>query len=394
MRFFFCMAKVIIGAMPDKKVKKILIFSLAYYPHVGGAEVAVKEITDRITGIEFHMVTMRMDSSPRESLEGRVHVYRIGLGNKSRLNKFLFQFLAAHKASKLHKHYHYDAIWALMAHSAGMPAVLFKMKHKEVPYLLNLQEGDPPAYIERTMRPLWPLFIAAFRRADVVQPISTFLAAWARKMGYTGPIEIIPNGVDVKRFSGIPVAHKGIILITSPRLVHKNAVDDVIRALALLPSHARFQILGIGPEENMLRELAKKEGVSERVEFLGHIDHKDMPRYLHAADIFVRPSRSEGQGASFMETMTAGLPVIATQEGGIADFLFDAKRNHDEETTGWAVDKDSPEQIAEAVKNILAHPEDVAKVTATAKKLATEKYDWNLIAIRMRAVFERLFRDA
>ena len=268
------------------------------------------------------------------------------------------------------------------------------MKHKEVPYLLNLQEGDPPAYIERTMRPLWPLFIAAFRRADVVQPISTFLAAWARKMGYTGPIEIIPNGVDVKRFSGIPVAHKGIILITSSRLVHKNAVDDVIRALALLPSHARFQILGIGPEENMLRELAKKEGVSERVEFLGHIDHKDMPRYLHAADIFVRPSRSEGQGASFMETMTAGLPVIATQEGGIADFLFDAKRNHDEETTGWAVDKDSPEQIAEAVKNILAHPEDVAKVTATAKKLATEKYDWNLIAIRMRAVFERLFRDA
>src|SRR3989344_588858 len=235
MRFFFCMAKVIIGAMPDKKVKKILIFSLAYYPHVGGAEVAVKEITDRITGIEFHMVTMRMDSSPRESLEGRVHVYRIGLGNKSRLNKFLFQFLAAHKASKLHKHYHYDAIWALMAHSAGMPAVLFKMKHKEVPYLLNLQEGDPPAYIERTMRPLWPLFIAAFRRADVVQPISTFLAAWARKMGYTGPIEIIPNGVDVKRFSGIPVAHKGIILITSSRLVHKNAVDDVIRALALLP---------------------------------------------------------------------------------------------------------------------------------------------------------------
>lgn len=376
-------------------MKRVLIFSLAYYPHVGGAEVAVKEITDRITDIEFHMVTMRMDSSPRESLEGRVRVHRIGLGNKSRLNKFIFQFLAAYKASKLHKRYHYDAIWALMAHSAGVPAVLFEMRHKkEVPYLLNLQEGDPPTHIERTMRPLWSLFVAAFRRADVVQPISNFLADWARRMGYKGPIELIPNGVDVKHFSGIPIAHESTVLITLSRLVHKNAVDDVIRALALLPSPIRFQILGMGPDEGILKELARKKGVSERVEFLGYIDHKDIPRYLHAADIFVRPSRSEGMGNVFIEAMAAGLPVIATQEGGIADFLFDVKRNPDKETTGWAVDKDSPEQIADAVKDILAHPEQVATVTTTAKKLATENYDWNLIARRMRGVLERMFESA
>ena len=55
--------------------------------------------------------------------------------------------------------------------------------------------------------------------------------------------------------------------------------------------------------------------------------------------------------------MAAGLPVIATQEGGIADFLFDAVRNPDKETTGWAVDKDSPEQIAEAVREIVASRE-------------------------------------
>ena len=52
--------------MPDKKVKKILIFSLAYYPNfVGGAEVAIKEITDRLSPeeFEFHLVTLRFDSS-------------------------------------------------------------------------------------------------------------------------------------------------------------------------------------------------------------------------------------------------------------------------------------------------------------------------------------------
>ena len=73
--------------------KKVLIFSLAYYPRVSGAEIAVKEITDRISAesIEFHMVTLRMDASPRESLEGRVHVHRIGLGNKGRLNSYLIE---------------------------------------------------------------------------------------------------------------------------------------------------------------------------------------------------------------------------------------------------------------------------------------------------------------
>ncbi|TSC64125.1 MAG: hypothetical protein G01um101491_359, partial [Parcubacteria group bacterium Gr01-1014_91] len=88
--------------------------------------------------------------------------------------------------------------------------------------------------------------------------------------------------------------------------------------------------------------------------------------------------------------MAAELPVIATQEGGIADFLFDAKRNPDKETTGWAVDKNSPEQIAEAVKDILANPEQVAHVKATAKKMVIEKYDWNLIAKQMQSVFGRI----
>ena len=115
-----------------------------------------------------------------------------------------------------------------------------------------------------------------------------------------------------------------------------------------------------------------------------------MPLALKACDIFIRASRSEGMGNSFIEAMVAGLPVIATQEGGIADFLFDAKRNPDKETTGWAVDKDSPEQIAEAVQDIIAHPEQVARVTAAAKKMAEEKYDWDLITPHMRSLFDRL----
>jgi glycosyltransferase involved in cell wall biosynthesis len=174
--------------------------------------------------------------------------------------------------------------------------------------------------------------------------------------------------------------------------VHKNAIDDVIRAMVDLPDHVKFVIFGSGPDETMLKSLAASLGVANRVLFRGQIGHEEMPRYLKACDIFIRPSRSEGMGNSFVEAMAAELPVIATQAGGIADFLFDAKRNPEQGTTGWAVDVDSPEQIRLAVEDIMNHPEKVAAVVARAKAMAVDKYDWDLVAKRMRdEVFQPLF---
>lgn len=398
--------------------KKILIFSLVYYPkHVhGGAEVAIKEITDRISKdeIEFHMVTLGYDSNlPETSWEGNVLVHRIGLMRPGTevedfdvwplfLNKYLFQFYAAWKARELHKKYHFDATWAMMAHATGVPAAIFKLFHPRVPYILTLQEGDPIEHIERAVLPLWPLFTRAFTKADIVQAISTFLGGWARRRNFKGPLEIIPNGVDTKHFSQTyseeemaKVRHeigKGegeTWLVTTSRLFKKNGLDSVIAALPALPAKVKFLIYGAGPERPALQELSAKAGVGDRVIFGGLLSREVMPKHLKACDIFIRPSRSEGMGNSFIEAFAAGLPVIATQEGGIADFLFDEKRNPDWPTTGWAVLKDAPEQIAAAVKDILARPEKVKEVVKNAKDLAFQKYDWNLIA---RDMHERVFR--
>lgn len=396
-------------------MKKVLIFSLAYFPkHVGGAEVALKEITDRIPDLEFHVVTNRFDSTlPKEERIGNVTVHRIGLTRPNpsmgdlkklplHLNKILFQFTAFFKAVELHRRYRYDAIWAMMAHSCGVPAGLFKTFFPKVTYILTLQEGDPPEYIEQKMRPFGPLFRRAFTKADVVQVISTFLGQWAKRMGYHGIPILVPNAVNTAHFSheylpselntlkdSLGKGMGDVFLITTSRLVHKNAVDDVIKALALLPANVKFLVLGEGPDEKKLKLEARSLKLEPRVQFLGQIGHAELPKYLKASDIFIRPSRSEGMGNSFVEAMAAGLPVIATQEGGIADFLFDEKRNPDKPITGWAVDKDSPRQIAEAVKDVMAHPEKVRAVISTARAMVLEKYDWNTIAKDMREkVFE------
>jgi glycosyltransferase involved in cell wall biosynthesis len=153
--------------------------------------------------------------------------------------------------------------------------------------------------------------------------------------------------------------------------------------LPLIP-HVQFVVCGTGPEEHALRQLARELGVEKQISFRGFVSHEELPRYLHHADIFIRPSRSEGMGNSFIEAFAAGLPVIATQEGGIADFLFDKERNTDKPTTGWAVDKDSPTQIAGAVGEILGNPEGTRAVIKTARELAFAQYDWDLIAKNMR----------
>jgi glycosyltransferase involved in cell wall biosynthesis len=114
-------------------------------------------------------------------------------------------------------------------------------------------------------------------------------------------------------------------------------------------------------------------------------------KYRRISDIFVLPSRSEGQGISFMSTMASGLPIVATQEGGIADFLFDEKRNPAKPTTGWAVDKNSPAQIAAAVKDILTHPEKAKIATDNARRLVEQDYNWDTISKDMREkVFARV----
>ena len=402
------------------KPKRILFFSLTYHPYIGGAEVAIKEVTDRISEGEysFDMITLRFDSAlPRFERFGNIDIFRIGFtSNKPAIsdfkkfplvmNKYLYPFMALIAAAVLHKRKPYDAVMTVMTSYASFAALFFKSLFPKVPYIARADDGDPFPYYERRARITGPLFRWLFTKSDFLVVTSTYLLSTVRSLGYKGQAEIVPNGVNSKHFSKTYAAdelletrqsfgfEKGsTILITTSRLVKKNAVDDVIRALPLLPGKVKFVVGGIGPDLEMLQKLAREKGVSDRVRFLGQINHAEMPKYLKSSDVFIRPSLSEGFGISFIEAFAAGLPVIATQEGGIADFLFDEKRNPDKQTTGWAVDKNSPEQIAETVRDIMAKPDKVKGVVANAKKLAFEKYDWDLIARDMKnKVFDKLFQ--
>ncbi|HEY4500231.1 MAG TPA: glycosyltransferase [Candidatus Paceibacterota bacterium] len=384
--------------------KRILIFSFVYYPRfIGGAEIAIKEITDRISpnDIEFDLIALRLDESlPKFEKVGNVNIYRIGFAGRQRdsadslpwylhFNKYLYPFLACMKASRLHARRGYDATWGMMANYSGFGALFFKLFHRDVPFILTLQEGDPIDYIKKRVGVFSPIFKSIFTHADRMQTISNYLADFGREMRAKCPIEVIPNGVDPGLFTreypteelekirkDLEIPNDAPVLITTSRLVIKNAVSDVIKALEHLPE-AYFLVLGTGYQGAELKKLAININVSDRVKFLGFVSHGEMPKYLKASNIFVRPSLSEGFGNSFIEAMAARLPVIATPVGGIVDFLRDKE-------TGLFCEVNSPEDIARKTE-IYFHDKNLRnEIIDNAFNMVVGEYDWKLVAKKMK----------
>ncbi len=378
--------------------KRILIFSTAYLPFIGGAEVAVKEITDRLgNDFEFVMITPRLDPAlPAEEKIGAIQVHRLGSGKS--FDKYRLIWEGPKKATKLGS---FDAVWGIMASYAGFAARRYKKQNPAVPFLLTLQEGDSTWHIYKHVWWCWRYFKQIFTSADRIQVISTYLKNWAVTLGAKNLISVVPNGVGLEHFYvptaaareqassevraeiGIPFDAK--IIFTASRLVAKNGVGDLIKSLPLLPFSVHLVIAGTGELETSLRELAKRQEVVERVHFLGSKMHAELPRYLWGSTLFCRPSLSEGLGNSFLEAMAAGTPVIATPVGGILDFLTDG-------VTGWFCKVKNPKSIAEKVLLLLREENkaEIARVTQNAQKLIVEKYSWETVALQMKSLFETL----
>ena len=393
-----------------QKPKKILVFSLTYLPLVGGAEIAIKEITRRISPEDyvFDLITLRLDSRlPKFEKMGNVDVYRVGPGKRAPeagellsfpmyLIKVFYPIMAFFKAVSLDRKIKYDCLWSMMSYM-GFPAVLFRMFYRDIPYVLSLQEGDNIDRIKgrKRIRAVGFLFRKVFTTPDVVQTISSYLSDFAGAMGYKGRAKVIPNAVDVSFFGQrrpegelkavrkkLGVSSSDKIIITTSRLVGKNAVDDVIKSLSYLPGEVKFLVLGAGPDLKELAELAQKLDLETRVLFLGHIENEEIPPYLQISNIFIRPSLSEGMGNSFIEAMAAGAPVIATKVGGITDFLFDPKDS--DKPTGVFANIRDPRDISKKIKFLLADKELCRRISQNAKELVAAKYDWNLSARRMK----------
>jgi glycosyltransferase involved in cell wall biosynthesis len=401
-------------------MKKILIFSLNYFPkYVGGAEVAIKEIVERQdkSKYEFHMLTLRFDSNlPKYEVLHRIHIHRIGFTKVNAslsemrhfplyFNKYLYQMMAGLYGFYLHRTYSFDAAWSMMPTATGVPmGVLKLLTIGRLKTIVTFQEGDPIPHMVKYVLPAWPLFVYSVRSANVVQTISTFLLNWAKDLGFKNYGVVIPNAVDIARYTQMfsekeiqeiknQIGKKDgeIWLIHTGRFVVKNGLEDVLLGLSKLPNQYHFFLVGDGPDKEKYIQLIEELNLTDRVHFYGYVANTELPKFLKACDIFIRPSRSEGMGNSFVEAMSMKMPVIATREGGLSDFIFEDKKKQ----TAWVCEKDNPDSIVNAVKRIenmkAGNPEEYSRILEDSLEMVKEKYDWEIIAKRMEdEVFSKI----
>jgi glycosyltransferase involved in cell wall biosynthesis len=213
-------------------------------------------------------------------------------------------------------------------------------------------------------------------------------------LGVSGErITIIPNGIDLKRISGIEndgkkkpadLESKTYDIIFAGRLIKEKNVDLLIKAVALLKADfpdIRCCIVGDGPEKAALVELAKKTGVYGSVEFAGFQEYGTLIGKIKNSKVLVLPSSREGFGMVVIEAFACGVPVVTVRA------KYNAAQGLVENGVDGLVAEPDSREIAKAVKEIIGKNSDYGEISKAAFRKA-EKYDWNEIVEKINSVYE------
>jgi glycosyltransferase involved in cell wall biosynthesis len=382
-------------ASKNQEKTRILVLSTGYLPLIGGSELAIQNVTERMPGYEFDLVTGQYDTSALAVEQvGRAKVFRVGGWVHSLsfgLPKLFVTLAIFFKAWRLTYQYQYAAVHAWQASQAAGAAWLLSFVRPSIPLLVTLQEGkdlDKQPALIRFSRKL------ILKRARTITAISMYLCKYAQRMTTT-PCILVPNGVDVGKFANSSQARtqtlrrelglddNGKILVSASRLVKKNNIASLIRALANMEhSSASLLLVGDGNLRSKLEQLAMDLGVADRVVFVGTVRHEELPAYLALGNVFVRPSLSEGLGTAFLEAMAVGLPVVASPVGGIPDIVHDG-------LNGLLCDPEDVPAIARCLDKVLSDDALADRFSKNARQVADD-YDWRRIAERMERVYRGL----
>lgn len=189
---------------------------------------------------------------------------------------------------------------------------------------------------------------------------------------------VIPNGVDITRFSQTtdPSSLREAVGLTSttPVVGVVARLDPVknhpmlFRAFKTVLHHrpeCRLLVIGNGPEEGALKDLAESLEIHDRVLFLGA--RQDIPSLLQIVDVFALPSFSEGMSAALIESMAAGVPIVATDVGGNSEVV-------EHNVTGYLIPDNDETAMADRLLDLLRNPETRWRMGEAGRRRAAQLF--------------------
>jgi N-acetyl-alpha-D-glucosaminyl L-malate synthase BshA len=367
---------------------KIVILSHGFPPkRIGGTELATYEIAQNLAriGHEVHVIIIMDVGLPKKSFEEGFYVHRIHW----RRIRFFGGIIFWIKRFLCLKIIRPDIIHSQSLELA-LPAFLSK-RFLNTPYVVWAQGSD--VYRANFFRK--KIYSVVIKNANAVIALTKDMQQRIKEM-YNRDIFIIPNGVDLKRFSylsrkeirvnlNIKDEEKIILFVGNLRPV--KGVKYLIEAIKLIRDknkNVRLFLVGDGTEREYLENLTKEYDLEKYVNFLGKISNLKIPEYMMASDLFVLPSLSEGVPLVILEAMASGLSIIASNVGGLPEII------HDKEN-GFLVEPGQPEKIAEKVLQLLENEPLREKMSKNNKDKAKE-YDWKAIVVRLEEVYSTMKR--
>jgi D-inositol-3-phosphate glycosyltransferase len=393
--------------------------------HTGGMNVYVRELTHHLGKLGIHV-----DVFTRSQDEHVPHVlHDLGCGNrvvhipagpesptpKNDLPRYLPEFTDGILKFSENKGIRYDLIHShywMSGMAAGMLRNTWNVPVVQMYHTLGLMKNqiarsdaelEPAERIESEKQiALISDRIVIATPAERVQLINLY-GADERKLA------VIPPGVDTSRFYPIPedearsvigVPTGNCMILFVGRIEPLKGIETLLRAIALLlkteeitECNYYLAIIGGEPDSNgeetdsemaRLQNLSRELGIHELVIFLGKRSQDTLPYYYSAAQVVVVPSLYESFGMVALEAMACGVPVIASQVGGLAHLVRDGK-------TGYVVPDGNPEALKLALQKLIENPNLREEMCTQAVDYA-RSYDWSVISRKVSKLYESILK--
>jgi glycosyltransferase involved in cell wall biosynthesis len=224
----------------------------------------------------------------------------------------------------------------------------------------------------------------ALRRSYRITVLSEALRVATLSLGVTeDQIEVIPNGVNTEVFRPGPDERREPIILYVGSLIERKGVSYLVAAmpgvLKSLPQH-RLVVVGDGPDRPLLEQQVTTLGLEAHVQFEGFLSQAKVKEWMSRASLLVLPSLEEGLGVVLLEALASGVPIVASDVGGIVDVVTD--------DVGVLVPSGDSTALMKGICRVLTDRDGLQKRRRLARERAVAIYDWNRISERYTQVFQ------
>lgn len=357
---------------------KIPIVHIIHTSAIGGAEILLYDLLTRIDRETFspHLIMIyNKQEAPTlyDDLEiPIIKLYRQPKTLGLKMVQQIVTYLKKHQAQIVHTHLFGGDTWGRIAAILANTPIIISTEHS-----INTNETLIHQVIKKIL----------VSKTNIVIAISEAVKNYSIRVDHipSQKIKVIYNGIDLQKFQAQKINKSPFpTLISVGRLHNQKGYEYLLKSMTIVKNHfpkVKLQIVGTGEEEQELKKIAQSENLENNVNFLGF--RKDVPRLLAQSHLFVLSSIYEGLGLVILEAMATGIPVVATEVGGIPEII-----THKE--NGILVPSRNPEKLAEAIIKILEDKSLANKMVRKGLETVKNKYDIMFMVKAYENLYKRL----